>query len=263
MFMACVFAPTEKPQLTARRMIATAAITMAAAFGHSADASAAIVVRLQQVTATGTPVPSVLANANPAQQTLAYADVIVSGTGSPLPVANIFNFASILGWTSLETSGSSLYTVNGAGAPTIGATAMSVNGSGFLFADAELPATAAMNVNDVDPAFQRYVSVENFDVTPTLSDPQTPITIARIRFAIAAGVTQATFNVSLDGTGETVGFFNGGAPVAFPTGSGTIAIVPEPRTTVAGILGFAVMAGWMARRSDRLRRSCCRNATAA
>jgi hypothetical protein len=245
-------------------MIAAAAITMVAALGHAANANAAIVVRLQQVTATGTPVTSVLANANPAQQTLAYADVIVSGTGAPLPVADIFSFASILGWTSLETTSSNLYTVNTAGTPTIGSTAMSVNTPGFMFAnpDPELNAQGDMNVNGVESAYQRYVSVTNFE-TSALSDPQTPLTIARIRFAIAAGVTEATFNISLAGTGPTVGFFNGGDPIAFPTGSGTIAVVPEPGTTATGVLGFLVMAGLMARRCDRVRRTLSCIASAA
>lgn len=259
----------QAPQAAWRRLCAAAVISIEALLGLAATAEAGIIVSLQQVDSSGSPISSVEANPNPAQQTLAYADLVVSGSGSPLPVADLYSFATVMSW-STSSSGigvTDLYTVNSSGTPFIGTTAMSVNGTGFLFnGGLDAPATSAMNVINLNSDFQRYTLIDNFEFSPTLADPVGSTTIARIRFAVSPGVTNATFSLSLNGSGGETGYgflTNGNVTYPFTNGGGTIAVVPEPRAIPVCLVGLVMVGGWMSRRSRRHRGSSAPMASAA
>jgi hypothetical protein len=263
-----IIARRQEPQAALQRLFAAAGISLAVLFGLSATAEAGIIVSLQQVDANGSPVSSVDANPDPAQQTLTYANLVVTGSGAPLPVGDLFSFATALTWATSSPGAAvtSLYTVNASGAVTIGSTAMSVNELGFLFNGGEGAfASSVMNTSSLDADSERYVFVDNESFAPTLTNPVGGVTIARIRFAIAPGVTNATFDFTLDGSAvQGYGFLdNEIATYSFTNGGGTIAVVPEPGTIPAGLLGLVVIGGWMKRRSRRQRDSSAPMASAA
>ncbi len=245
----CVTIQTQKPQTALPRLFASATLSMAVLLGLASTAKAEIIVSLQQVDENGTPISSVLANPNPAQQTLTYADLVVSGSGSPLPLTDLYGFATVLTWSTNVpgVTTADLYTVNSSGSPTESATSMLVNESGFLFDDPEdiASAEALMNTTNLDQTSQRYVFVENFNFNPTLNDPVGSITIARIRLAVALGVTEAIFSFDLDGTGAQLGFSDLGANLyEFQSGGGSIVVVPEPSPLPGCLVGFLVLGGW-------------------
>lgn len=266
-----IIARRQEPQTTLQRLFAAAGISLAVLLGLSATAEAGIIVSLQQVDANGSPVSSVDANPDPAQQTLTFANLVATGSGTPLPVVDLYSFATALTWaTSSPGAGvTSLYTVNSSGAVITGPTAMSVNEPGFLFNGGEGEfATSVMNTNSLTPTFQRFVSVDNFDFNPTLNDPVGSVTIARIHLAIAPGVTNAVFDFALNGSGDQgYGFLPivtiEPATYSFTNGGGTIAVVPEPGTIPACLLGLVVIGGLITRRSSRQRNSSAPMVSAA
>lgn len=263
-----IIARRQEPQTTLQRLFAAAGISLAVLLGLSATAEAGIIVSLQQVDANGSPVSSVDANPDPAQQTLTFANLVVTGSGTPLPVVDLYSFATALTWATSSPGAevTSLYTVDSSGAVITGPTAMSVNEPGFLFNGGEgLFATSVMNTLSLTPTFQRFVSVDNFDFNPTLNDPVGSVTIARIRFAIAPGVTNAVFDFALNGSvDQGYGFLTlDAASYSFTNGGGTIAVVPEPGTIPACLLGLVVIGGWITRRSSRQRNSSAPMASAA
>jgi hypothetical protein len=239
-----------------RRVCGPLTLSVAAWLAQTPSADASIMVRLQQVNSSGNPVSQVLANPNPSQQTLVYADLIVSGSGSPLPVSDLFSFATVLTW-STSSGVTNLYTVNSSGSPFIGSGAVIVNEPGFLFANTDDPATSSMNVTAVDPDSQRYLFVENFELGPTLTDPIGDITIARLRFAVSAGINEAVFSFALNNnTGSGYGFLDKDVEsYTFVDGGGTIAVVPEPGTLKAGLLGIAMLGASVLRQRVRRRRN--------
>lgn len=249
-----IAARRQEPQTALQRLFAAAGISLAVLLGLSATADAAIVVSVQQVTSTGTPVNSVQANANPLQQTLTFADLVVSGTFIPEKVSG---FQTTLSWTG-DVQVTDLYPVNSSGTPVTNASFVLANQTGFLFYNSvdvfAQPAVPASSSRQIEINWAGSFSPENL---PTLS---TGLTVARLQFAVSAGVDDALFNFTLsDNAFVDVNV----DPLPFDNGGGTIAVVPEPGTIPACLLGLVVIGGWITRRSSRQQNSSAPMASAA
>jgi len=142
-----------------RRVCGALVVSLAVWLGHSPAAEASITVRLQQVTESGSAVNSVLANSDPSEPTVVYARLLASGAGSPLPLENLFSFATVMTWftTSDGVTASDLFP-----SPT-NATSVTVNTSGFLFYNGGVTADFAMNSSGLQAPSERYLSVFNIN----------------------------------------------------------------------------------------------------
>lgn len=234
------------------RLFAAAAISISVLLGLSATAKAEIFVRLQQVDAGGNPVSSVPANPDPAQKTLVYGRLLASGTiDASTPVTA---FGTVVSWSAVgDAFVTDLITVNSAGVSAIGSSAMTVTGSGYFFPSGS---GSEMNDNQLDDTFQRYLGIDSGTPFPSLGITFTDLLLMEIKFAVGPGIDDASFNFVLNGTFPDYGFFGVEPDFTvrpFTNQGGTIAVVPEPGTIPACLLGVVVIGGWMTQRSRRQR----------
>lgn len=185
----------------------------------------------------------------PGQQTLVEALLKVELTnGSTLETSGL---QTVVAWT--VQSGSALpadiYTVNQAGVPTIGATAFDAEQSGFVFAPIT-PLFTDMNANDLNPNFQRFLAIVNFDSPlESVSLTESIRSIAKLRFAVAPDIKNVAFGFSFDGNAdEQYGFLlsDGTTYQPFSNAGGIIHVVPEPSLAIPAVLflGLLVRSGW-------------------
>lgn len=249
------FAPRrQEPQTALQQLFAAAGVSLAVLFGLSATAEAGLVISLQQV---GPPPVAV-----PGQETIVVASILASGS---LAVAvPVDSFETVLTWNvgpGSSATNLSLKTVDIGGVPTVGSGALIVSGSSFFFSGAD--PLGFMNTNTVNADNQRVTGVLAGSLVSFPAGEFSNFKIMDIRFGLDANVGEATYSFSIAGS-DPDGFYSGGDyALGFPTGSGTMAFVPEAGTIPACLLGFVVVGGWMRRRSRRQRDSSAPMASAA
>lgn len=249
-----IIARRQEPQTTLQRLFAAAGISLAVLLGLSATAEAALVISLQQVGAPPVAVPG--------QKTIVLASILASGNlGAVVPVDS---FETVLTWNvgpGSSATNLSLKTVEIGGNPTEGSGALIVSGPSFFFAEAS--PVGFMNTNFGNPDNQRVTGVLAGSLVNFPAGEFFNFKIMDIRFGLDADVGEATYSFSIAGT-DPDGFYSGGDyALGFPTGSGTITVVPEPGTIPACLLGLVVIGGWITRRSSRQRNSSAPMASAA
>jgi len=220
-----------------RRVCGAMVVSLAVWLGHSPAAEASITVSLQQVGA-----PAVAVSGT---QTIVFADVVVSGAFVPEQVSG---FLTTLSWTG-NVYPTDLYPVNPLGQPVLNSDFIAANQPGYLFYNAAFPALTFAQPPS-EGASAREIEINwngNMSSLPTLS---TGVTIARLQFAVAEDVDDAIFTFDFSGNSFVGADLE---PVPFTSGGGTIAVVPEPGTLQACILGIAVVGGNLLRRQVRRR----------
>jgi hypothetical protein len=238
-----------------RRVCGPLTLSVAAWLAQTLSADASIMVRLQQVNSSGNPVNSV--DATVSNQTLVFGRLLASGSlATPLVTSG---FETVLTWTTASQGviTADLFTVTSSGsATTTSSSALIADTSGFLFADGE-DLEASMNVNGLNTTNQRRVFVNVIEDFPTLPSGEfTDIPLLDIRFAVTAGIDDAVFSFTLAGA-DPDGFYGSDYNYlqGFTSGGGTIAVVPEPGTLQAGLLGIAMLGGSVLRHRIRRRRN--------